>query len=679
MAQLTPPLPTLPSANSFDPFAAVAIGDPWASTEPDLPGINRDCYERLLGLLRQLSLTPNIGALVSGDAGSGKTHLIKRFILSDEPFGCIYVNSLQDPAGMRSRLLDILVADLQNSRSNPQSTDLDSQIATQLREIIDRIAVIVGLTTEGIVPEGGELELTAFLNNPESAGVIEKIKTYLKRQQLRTAVERNFVEVVFRFLLDDFQDDASVYLSGGYLEPEVCERLGIRPMREFETVAAEEAHAFELLIAFGKLFRFGEPLLVCFDQLENLKSPELRGSFGQLVGDMVNQVPHILPVCFARPEFADEVLHRDLDQAVRERIFSNRIQIWGCDKDEARQLIIARQDWAREHAEETPTNLSESDIEVTLAKLKLAINSPRRILNAVQHEISEPDSQADPAEEISRIYLSELDKLMRAKPRNRKPCRPDALIAALSDYFEAQPQLPGGFVIEEADCENACQVAVVVLTPNGRKRRLAIRCDNRNYGPLLGKIFHGLSDRIDPEDEDQLVMFLRDGRKEIPERTHRYRAKKQFVAKGGIYVEFPYRWLAELYALDIVRQGIEARDLTYLTPDGASKTIREEDFRRYLRQTFRSSLADKILHTAQPDQSAIPDPADIDRQVVREEIEQFLNQAPFVFAFDAIRDHVRGIVPDAPDESVLDVLLSAKGRIKQLANNPPTFSLLSNV
>ena len=81
----------------FNPFADVAVGNPWKSSEPDVGTINSEAYNALLGLVKQIGATPNLAALVLGMAGGGKTHLIKRLIFAhDVEAVFVYVHPLKD-------------------------------------------------------------------------------------------------------------------------------------------------------------------------------------------------------------------------------------------------------------------------------------------------------------------------------------------------------------------------------------------------------------------------------------------------------------------------------------------------------------------------------------------------------------------------------------------------------
>src|SRR4030042_2994569 len=103
-----PPLPP------FNPFADVAVGNPWKSKEPDVETVNSEAYNGLLGLLRQLGKTPNLAALVLGMAGGGKTHLINRLISAHAvEVVFVYVHPLRDHNRIFTSLMEQVASNLE--------------------------------------------------------------------------------------------------------------------------------------------------------------------------------------------------------------------------------------------------------------------------------------------------------------------------------------------------------------------------------------------------------------------------------------------------------------------------------------------------------------------------------------------------------------------------------------
>ena len=124
MKKVRPKLP-------FNPFADSAVGDPWTSQEPDVPGINADAFRGLLSLAQSLPKTPNLAALVFGSAGSGKTHLIKRLMNNtDVRLIFVYVHPMKDHRRMFTRLIETVATNLESPAPGHQGSDHTTAIAS---------------------------------------------------------------------------------------------------------------------------------------------------------------------------------------------------------------------------------------------------------------------------------------------------------------------------------------------------------------------------------------------------------------------------------------------------------------------------------------------------------------------------------------------------------------------
>ena len=329
---------------------------------------------------------------------------------------------------MNRKLLDSVMADLQRSRGG------NGVHESQLTQLLHRILSNAGLLREG-------QSLVKFMAVKRNAATLEVLKKKMTETEFVRPVERDFVQVLFHAYNDELRSEVVRFLSGMYLEKSECQRLGIPAMEEPESAEASEMRAAELLVAFGKAFAFaGLPLVLCFDQLENLSDPRQQREFGTMVTNIINEVPQALPICFTRPDFADKAVQQ-MDEHVWQRLFANRLQIEGCDKVEARDLIRARIEWAGEKSDPN----RELRIDATLADLHSEINVPRKVLMEAGRHIGPNAKGADPLAKIAEFYTRELNLLLNAPEKTA--CRPDVLIGGLAEFLKARPQLPGGFQV----------------------------------------------------------------------------------------------------------------------------------------------------------------------------------------------------------------------------------------
>ncbi len=631
------------------PFSDIIVGNPWASDTPDLPEINQRCFEQLIRLIAQVNPQTSLSAMVFGGTGSGKTHLIRRVLHSGEDFACVYVYPIKDPKRMNRKLLDSVVADLQRSRGKQE---------TQLVELLQRI-----LERSGMLESGADVG--AFLTDPAKDAKLKALKTQLMGGEFLRSIERDFIDVLFLVCREDVRGEVVRFLSGLYLEPGECSRLGISLMEEPGSAEDGEIRAQELLVAFGKAFgKAGLPLVLCFDQLENMGEPQQQREFGTMVANIINEVPQTLPICFTRPDFADKAA-KQMDEHVWQRLFANRFQIDGCDKAQARDLIRVRMEWAGSGAD--PSN--EVRIDATLADLEAEINVPRKVLMEAGRHIGPNAKGGDPLEKIAEFYESELQRLINAPQKTA--CRPDVIIGGLATFLEARPQLPGGFQVrrevqtKSAGLDKGGSLETSIGTPAHRIANLTVSCDRRDYGSSLGSLFKALTGKARRAGELDLVVFLRDDRDPIEAKKN---AKKDFELAGGVYLEFPYRWHAEFEALDTTRNAVEAGDWTYLGEANQVQVISQDDFQRFLRDAFHPRLANRLL--AQIELNSDPD-------LLLEVVADILNREPFFLDFDTISQHLRQRAPHlhVTSETLLNTLRRAPDRIAEVGEHQ-TFSLI---
>ncbi len=88
-----------------NPFSSASSGDPWDSKYPHVESINRKTLKGIYNLIRQKNENPeisNFAAMVLGEVGSGKSHLITRILNFcnnfTSPFSFAYIQPIEDPS-----------------------------------------------------------------------------------------------------------------------------------------------------------------------------------------------------------------------------------------------------------------------------------------------------------------------------------------------------------------------------------------------------------------------------------------------------------------------------------------------------------------------------------------------------------------------------------------------------
>ena len=196
------------------------------------------------------------------------------------------------------------------------------------------------------------------------------------------------------------------------------ERLGVPDCdRDAMAPEAREDEASKMLLSLGHVLRYARvPMLVCFDQLDGMDSPDLINAWGKVLSLLVNDVSGMLPLAFLRADTWNHRFSRVLDSAVVQR-FNHPVPMGNCSLDQARQLVKNRiAAFFVEGAEEKYRWL--------MARLEEKLRtgySPRTVIDLANRAIHEEGSEALP--EAPRGTRSpeaaELNQIGRASCRER--------------------------------------------------------------------------------------------------------------------------------------------------------------------------------------------------------------------------------------------------------------------
>jgi len=271
--------PVLP----FDPFAARAVGDPWKSPEPDIASINAKPFQRVLGLLTQMPHTQQIAALVLGEAGSGKTHLIKR-LMSEQTLNLIfvYVHPLKNCRTMFSNLLERVLTNL-------DCIPVGQSVVSTFSQLDLIVANVIVATLEDYSNHGGKVApqtLKAIRQAPTKVfqfkhrgatwdRILKKSEEFLSRKLPVDHVSKMVLKCVFQYLDTSRRDAVQTFLSGYVPDEDDSKMLGLKFHEIDLTIDAQEERSKQILKAIGGLLSFYRPMILCFDQLENLDTPAL--------------------------------------------------------------------------------------------------------------------------------------------------------------------------------------------------------------------------------------------------------------------------------------------------------------------------------------------------------------------------------------------------------------------
>lgn len=236
-----------------NPFNDSAVGSVWNGAPVDVPEIHADVSARLLHLINErASGIHHRCQLLYGDAGSGKTHVVRRLRMALEqeanhlvPFAWI---RMQTSPSMMWRHLRRNLADDLTRRPFRGSTQMDA---------------VLGVRREAI-----------------------------------ESVEHRSLSIVLEHLAEGrFRRDAKAWLAGDLLPDAVLGSMGLSLMDADEELSEDESRRIVDALAG---FIAPSPLVLCLDQLEALQSHprDTNGLFaiGKLLAALHDDTPNVIPV-----------------------------------------------------------------------------------------------------------------------------------------------------------------------------------------------------------------------------------------------------------------------------------------------------------------------------------------------------------------------------------------------
>ncbi|MDR3110093.1 MAG: ATP-binding protein, partial [Planctomycetaceae bacterium] len=382
------------SMKQRQPFSSGMAYDPWASSSSqqvqlDVADINKTSYEKICSLIAQKVEQPQVplAGLILGEAGSGKTHFLRRILQYIDKtdaleFFCV-LKPLFDPNLPLQHLLQAIGHDLAYSKPDtPEHSQLDYFVA---KIFIDCVVDELEKTSHKL-SEDDRTRNSKFLEKcEENPYHVFTTKKYLKRIQ-NTAVEyllhlhpdfdKTFLKVLLQYCEDNKRDIVREWLRGNSLNESDCRLLDI-PFQEDVSLAAVQTR----LTTFYRLFeRYHFTLVLCFDQLDDLYGVEEIRSFGKMINFVVNQTTAIVPLVFVRGDNWDTRFRALLDPATVQRLESLQTVLQGCFFEQAQRLICRRIEQSFKDSPEL-----ESIKKAVIAKFpKQGVFSPREVIQKAQ-------------------------------------------------------------------------------------------------------------------------------------------------------------------------------------------------------------------------------------------------------------------------------------------------------
>ncbi len=631
-----------------NPFYTGTVGNPWDDHQPDVAGVNHSAFVAVRGLIRQKAMSPSqgYGALVLGEAGAGKTHLLKRILAAtrqdDTLASFAYVRPVLDvDAPLRYLLREIVINLCKELNEQQTDTQLDRFVAEILYDFLCN---------------GQDPSMNAKLLQRLEKDRLHIFRARIKPEKLTRAMDKAIgflcgqnpdldkttLKVLARYRQQDLRGLVIEWLKGEILDEDDAGLLGV-PSREDATDSARESEARKILITFGLLMeRYRLPMLVCFDQLDCFHTEASIRALESMVQLLVNDVHAMLPIAFARPDSWDTRFRGLLDTSTRERLESNRMRLEGCSVEHAKEIVDRR---IRNLFGDDDGSTSSWLWGMLEGRIKQGY-SPRQVITLANRTIFDPPSseplvsgkvKVDPADQqdavdvLAEAYRNEVQQIL--SDFGGWPADGKRLRLALDTFLEAHGLVRNlrrdrwrlidfSFVAQNGSGKDLpCAVSINTARGHGRTGAVLRRCIAFLEANPSARCFYVTDERCVFPDP--------------PRWPATNNLREDYKRANGQMVFLSREQAARWYALYSLRIKIENGDLSMDTAGNALQTITLDDLRRFVRDKLNGDAFPPLLdlverqgHESPPKRT--PPPPDPDRLL--EAVKRCLSASPMKMA-----------------------------------------------
>ncbi len=633
-----------------NPFASSSAGSPWEGRYPDVPGLGDDVFQGITQLIRLKAQNPGApcSGLVLGDAGSGKTHLIGRLFDHGKnetcPYSCAYIQPIIDPnKAFRYLLREIVTSLIRKYDHEGVACQLEIMIAGIFAGVLEEAAKTsksLRRIAQQIKKDPGKVLKLKPSGNESRDKWIKETKSFLKKRH--PDLDPEFVNVLVQYLFfPKRRDAANNWLKGFAIDEDDLELLKVRD-RSAMDVAGLEAEAHEIIKSLDSLLVHysGRPLVVFFDQLENLKTDDLIQKFCQLVYFLGDQCRIMLPVAFFRELQWKEEYSFKMDQSCAQRLESNQMAIPWATRRQALELVQSRLNHVlgetpREHSlypfyPDYKDAFDQMFAYDEIFPRQALIRSNKLLKQIITGKPPAPSEQGDPV----RVLLDEFESRHQEILAGFNEYSPDEgrLTLALEQYLLNRPE-NAPYRFDQLKWSSAkvkyVDLRGTLLKNDGSQAETVFIVDvELHHGSVGASLDRGVK-HMEKQKAGGRALYVRDKRCKFPAgwKKNTQRLEKFRSLNGGV-IFLDDKQAARWYALARLKQDVEAGDIT----DRNGKIIGEPEYRRFIREqvngdAFPSFKPVDTYFEGQPDDSG-PEPDAVDDLMICRTAMKILYKSP---------------------------------------------------
>jgi DNA polymerase III epsilon subunit-like protein len=318
-----------------NPFSGSRVDTPFQN-HPDYSDTYHQQFVTLESILKDIKLDSNRqskGAVVIGEPGSGKTHLMMR--LAQARLSSNRLLFIRQPNNSSSVLYHIYSRILESLVEPVGSfTQLDYLIINSFHKIVSNLPnltqkdeeIIKALKNGNINALGGEGTYTKLV-------YWQQIQKRINEWWVKNYSAGGFAPLILKGIVKycgytkrDYKDIATRWLAGQTLSNDEAEKVGLPNWGDDLRL---EALSLEAISVLGKLSTLDEPLIIIFDQLEGLGLPhnkEILLNFGETIKEIFTHVPNSLIILNMFPERWEQ-FQATFDNSITGRVSQYQIHL----------------------------------------------------------------------------------------------------------------------------------------------------------------------------------------------------------------------------------------------------------------------------------------------------------------------------------------------------------------
>ena len=411
---------------SINPFSSSRVDNPF-QTHPDNTNIYHAQYTTLESTLDDIKYDPNYqskGAVIIGQPGTGKTHLIMRLAQQRlKQNRLLFIPCPNDAKTIKYHTYSSILESLNKPIPDTGFNQLEYFLANTFVGIIkstsadtQRIQAILNRIQDNPLKLYEILGGEGTQNRRDNWDYIEKfVSNWWFQEYGAVGYAPEIIKGIVKFCRYsdlNYKQLIKKWLAADELEPEELDKIGLS---SWQSEISKEDFSLDAIAVLGKLSLLHEPLIIVFDQLEMLGLKHNRAillNFGEAVKEIFTRVPHSLVIFNLFPDRWQQ-LQQIFDGSIIDRLSQYQVYLEPPTPEEIKQILQLK-------AETVNSDLAILFTDDELQQIIGKNNSIRRILNNASEyfrykykNVPLPQRQPSTVENISSqsAIVTRLDRL----------------------------------------------------------------------------------------------------------------------------------------------------------------------------------------------------------------------------------------------------------------------------